>query len=734
MYSMNKFSGLLILKMIYMKCNQVLSAYTFVYQMNSLKFRKTFKSLSFLFVLMLVMPAWTPSLAKEPAETVFYVSPQGSDSNIGTSTNKAFASLQKARDVIRILKSNGGLKSPVTVYLMDGTYELSEPFILKTEDSGTEACPITYTAYNNGEVIISGGKKINSQWVNYKGNIMVCDIPEAQDGKWKFRQLFVNGKRMDRARTPNKGHYNLIYQTRNDLGRSTMKYRDGDIQNWNNLDEAEIVIFHSWNDSRLFIDKIDEAQRLVHFTGPIGRRLKAGVTSSGYSADSRTYANRYYVENILEALDYPGEWYLDTKSGKLYLYPTDDLVNSELRTPCVSQLLILQGNVEAREYVQHVNFEGLTFSDAAYSLPKEGIPTIKDVGDIYKPSAITFDGAKFCTFKNNCVRNVGTYAVEVTGDGNSITHNKIYDTGGGGVITASFGREANEITFNEIYDCGKIWFSACGVNVDDGGGYIANNLIHNISHTGVYGRHWASKTQEQERRNQEQRLTIEFNEIRDIGGVLNDNAGIFIRDSNIVINNNLIYNVSSFMYYEMMGQYNDKGVPGWGIYLGCESRGVTVSNNIVYNMNEGMHLLFGARHNTIENNIFADCLKRMIRYETKPAMPLTHNKFIRNIIYMNNPYAEIFNVGHDKDLPEESDDNVFYYPGGKTPLVGDSARVDPGSYATWLGLGYEKHSKVADPLFKDPANHNYDLLPTSPALQLGFKPIDISNVGLKTIE
>lgn len=688
---------------------------------------RTFKTFLFTLLVVTMTSSWSPPKALSEAEITFYISPEGSDSQSGTNMEQAFATLEKARDAIRTLKKNGGLKSPVTVYLGGGTYELSEPFILHIEDSGTEACPITYRAYNKEEVIISGGREIKGQWESFKGNIMVCTIPEARDGNWKFRQLFLNGKRMIRARTPDIDEYYRIAKADRRMDRNELPFIEGDIKKWKNLDEAEVVIFHSWNDSRLFISDIDEEERIVTFTGSIGRRLRGGATSSGYGG-TRTYANRYFVENILEGLDQPGEWYLDTHTGKLYLYPTDDLEASELRAPWLHPLIVLSGDAEMGDMVRYVGFSGLTFADVAYVLPEEGIPTIPDVGDIYRPAAIVFAGTKFCSFENNCIRNVGSYAMEVIGDANTITRNEIYDAGGGGVITRSFGKEPNVISYNHIHDCGKVWFSACGINVDDGGGVIAHNLIHDLPQTGVYSRHWATETQEQERWNQEQTLRIEYNEIHDLGSKINDCAGIFVRDSNIVINNNLIYNVYSYMYDEMKGLYNDQGVPGWGIYLGCETRYSKVENNVVYNTNEGMHILHGARHNLIMNNIFVNCLKRQIRYESNTPMP--GNRFLRNILYNTRPYSEIFNCGREHDHPEESDYNVFYYTGGKTPIIGDSARVDPDTYGSWLNRGYEKNSVIADPLFADPANHDYGLLPDSPALKLGFIPIKMDHVGL----
>ncbi len=56
------------------------------------------------------------------------------------------------------------------------------------------------------------------------------------------------------------------------------------------------------------------------------------------------------------------------------------------------------------------------------------------------------------------------------------------------------------------------------------------------------------------------------------------------------------------------------------------------------------------------------------------------------------------------------------------------------SYEAWrkaLGGRFDKHSVVADPLFVDPKKHDYRLRPGSPALKLGFKPIDTSRIGLK---
>ena len=44
-------------------------------------------------------------------------------------------------------------------------------------------------------------------------------------------------------------------------------------------------------------------------------------------------------------------------------------------------------------------------------------------------------------------------------------------------------------------------------------------------------------------------------------------------------------------------------------------------------------------------------------------------------------------------------------------------------------FGIEQHSVEADPQFRNPVQDDFHLPPDSPALKLGFQPIDISTIG-----
>jgi len=83
------------------------------------------------------------------------------------------------------------------------------------------------------------------------------------------------------------------------------------------------------------------------------------------------------------------------------------------------------------------------------------------------------------------------------------------------------------------------------------------------------------------------------------------------------------------------------------------------------------------------------------------------------------------------DRVAEADYNLFWKPGGKLAIKGGPAT---GSYEKWLTLlnrKFDQHSVVADPLFVDLAKRDFRLKPASPALELGFQPIDTREIGLK---
>jgi hypothetical protein len=642
---------------------------------------------------------------------IFYVAQDGNDAWSGKldspnadKTDGPFATIARAVEAIRQLKKDNTTSEALSIVLRDGIHFLDKPITLTQIDGGSNICPITYMAYPGEKPIISGGKKITGTWKTYKDQIMVCNISEVKEGKWKFNQLFVNGKRQTRARIPHDDYYYIEKA----VSPTSFQYKEDEFKRWQNLNEVEVVFFHSWNETRFIVSELDENERIVKFLDPKAMHVIGWEGTGG--------PNRYYIENIIEGLQQPGDWYLNTHTGDLYYWCIDDIDKLEIIAPVLNELIRLEGGLK-EQHIQNVIFRGITFAHTDWKLPENGYPDCGDVGDIVHPSAITWENARYCSMQDCCIRNVATYALEMTGYGNSVINCHIYDTGSGGIVSRNYNEERNVFMFNHIHNCGEVYPSAVAINIDDGGGTVSHNLIHDITQSGVYTRHWGTETQSTERANQEQGLLIEYNEIYNCCTRISDDGGLFVRDSNIIIRNNLIHDCYSY----------GGRCPGWGIYLGCETRDTIVENNIVYRADEVVHVWFSDRNIVMQNNIFIGGRLDQICYQNPSDRSHENIKTLRNIFYYTKP-SVLFALSHEKCLPAESDYNLYFCTAGELTISGISG---VSTFADWQAKGFDKNSVVANPLFVDPDNDDYSLRTDSPAFKLGFKPIDMSRVGIR---
>ena len=184
----------------------------------------------------------------------YYVSTRGNDQWSGRlpapnagGTDGPFATLTCDRDAVRGLKASCQIAGPVIVMVVGGTYYLSEPLVLESQDSGTADCPITYTAYPGDKPVLSGGRRITA-WESYQGQIMKSVLPEAKGGEWKFRQLFFNGERQIRARWPKRDENDPLYGgwafVEETINSSTFRYEsETKPHKWAKPEQAELSVF-----------------------------------------------------------------------------------------------------------------------------------------------------------------------------------------------------------------------------------------------------------------------------------------------------------------------------------------------------------------------------------------------------------------------------------------------------------------------------------------------------------
>jgi hypothetical protein len=275
-------------------------------------------------LLVVLAGAITPPMAQN--HEYLYVSTQGRDQWSGQlpapnaeGTDGPLATLAGARSVIRQQKAAGQFQGPVTVMVLGGTYFLDEPFVLEPEDTGTAEQPITYTAYPGHQPVLSGGRPVDG-WKPYQGNILQVQLPEAQGGRWKFRQLFFRGEPQVRARWPNRDPQDPLYGgwafiEAVDPERPTeFRFAEADSPRpWAKPEQAELHIFpwYCWVNDLIPVERVDTAARTIVLKRP--------------PPFDMTFlpGNRFYVENVLEELDQPGEWCLDWETGTLYFWPLE---------------------------------------------------------------------------------------------------------------------------------------------------------------------------------------------------------------------------------------------------------------------------------------------------------------------------------------------------------------------------------------------------------------------------
>ncbi len=139
---------------------------------------------------------------------------------------------------------------------------------------------------------------------------------------------------------------------------------------------------------------------------------------------------RYRLDNFFEALDQPGEWYLDRKTGVLSYWPLpgEDMTKAEVIAPVVvGDLMTLRG--EEGNPVEHLVFEGLSFQHADW----EGMADGQSVS--WARGAITTEWARDININDCEVAHVGSYGVWLgTGSQRCMLQRcEIHDLGAGGV-------------------------------------------------------------------------------------------------------------------------------------------------------------------------------------------------------------------------------------------------------------------------------------------------------------
>ena len=753
----------------------------------------------------------TSQLAAQNAKVPFadfYVSTVGNDKWSGklsepneARTDGPFATVNRAKKAVRLIKKD--LYRNIFVLIRGGEYQLSSTEVFTTLDSHYDSFQIVYKAYPSENPIFSSDQKITG-WqlaksvtnlpAKAKGKVFVAKMPEMPLGKERFYTLFDNGKLLTRARS--NGFEPTKVMTGGDGGgvdwkgmvnsdRNSLWFPSGMIKNWTNLSDIEIFVQPNvgYVTNYLTLSSVDEksgvAQTELPSTYPMGKIDKHLHAMDGGSCR---------VENVIDYLDSPGEWVVNTKEKLVYYWPENGSPG-DVTFPKLANYILVDGH-ESGGIVRNIAFKDLTFTRA-----ERDVISSKDIGlqhewDMWNKSnaMVQFRDVEYCELSNCRLTNSGSAGVrlDLHAQSNLIKNNLIDYVGGTGILLCGYGpgklnvNKSNRILNNQIHHCGEFYFQSNGIMLSQSGeNIIQNNKLHHLPYdaivlSGTRPMFFMLKGQNREQ----------------VGSLRTDE----IASEALYQDDTLKYNFNNFVYFSQWPKSSpyyhtrnnivednevflvmQKCFDGNAIYLSDVGDGNIIRRNYIHHLNGvGMQQAIRTdafiKNTTVAENVIYNCNGGGINlkyYENNAYNNIIAD--IHDIVYENSAgktnrmfigYFSIMDVFTRDKMPpytnctiqnnilyKVASHNTFYRQGsikGKlTELKLEECNIDKNLYFDvnladhgksavlyYRSRGADANSIIADPLFRDVKNGDFRLNENSPAYQLGFKDIDMRRIGI----
>ncbi len=685
-----------------------------------------FPCLCFLYLLSI------PSQAAQneaPTELTLYVAPSGDDSNPGDRQNP-LASLAGARDAVAAIIQEQGLPSGgITVYFADGIYSIEESVRFRAQDSGTADAPITYRAYEGHTPRFTGGVALDSNAfrpVTDRGilaripeeardHVRVLDLSDygVDPGQhfvrghsrnykpWLPRgpetpELILNDQPLTLARWPNEGftRFAEIIEAGSEPRRGArpedddyrlpvLGYDDPRMDRWATATDAWLHGYwgNEWSDQTIPIKSIVPEDRTI-----------ALAQASSYGIDRR---HRYFVFNLLEELDQPGEWYLDRKNMKLYLYPPAAIEDAEIMLTQLTSSLIELNNAA------HLVFKGLTFEGG-------------------RGAAIVVNNSEDTLFYRCRVRHFASDGMVIrNGKRNQIRSGHIHSIGATGISVGGGDAENLIAAEHTVENCHIHDFSRIrrtytpAIRVGGVGQRIAHNEIHDAPHMAL--------------RYSGNNHIFEYNVVYDIAKETGDVGGIYggrnWTSRGTIIRYNLFHSVAGL----------EGGHGAFPIYFDDAISSALVKGNIIHGTYHRAVVIGGGHHIEVINNLFLECeipvgLDARLLNWAKHNVPNLKSGLER---VANRPawleaYPELADILTREPHPSVPHNNVI-----KNNLFYRSGDLRVADEAHPYNVIENNLETERDPGFNDPENFDFSFPESSWIYNEipGFKPIPFHKIG-----
>jgi hypothetical protein len=604
-----------------------------------------------------------------------------------------------------------------TIEFVPGVWFLDAPLEIGPDDSGGPGHPLRITGTYRQPFVISPEGTVFSGCRRIEGwraakvrgiDVMVADVPDVDGRPWRFRELFVGGRRCVRARHPDTGCLAIEGVVPSDAakpwneGVASIRFAPKDLTKLDGASPGDLTLMSRWVESHCRIESFDAA------TGVVTLRDK-----TVFKPDPGDLG---YVESFA-ALDAPGEWWLDEAEKRVCYLPRrgEDLARDGAVAPVIPCLLRIVGEDAPSRRVHDIELSHLHFEGAEWWYPTSADPAAPRTSGspqaaIDVPAAIELCNAEDVSIRSCEVARCGTYGIAL-GRGckrDVISKTRLHDLGGGGIKIGETAipppaseTSENVVIWTTIEDVGRVFHSAVGIWIGQSpSNRLQYDVVRGLYYTGIsigwtwgYGAANAGGN------------VVEWCAIADVGKgaagdgpLLSDMGGIYTlgTQEGTVLRGNFIGEVAALRY------------GGWGIYFDEGTTHVEATENVVlHTTHGGFHQHYG-RENHVHHNLFAwgrDAQLQRTRPEEHLSFTFDHNVVAGG---SGEQFAGDLRDGHF-DFHEnvyEVDDAARARFAGKTFSDWQAAGLDRGSIVApvdlepAMGLGFDRQvrfGRVAPP-------------------------------------
>ena len=315
-----------------------------------------------------------------------WVSPTGNDNNKGT-REAPFQTIEKAVKQAREWRrlhnpeANGG----IYIHLTEGVYFQEKTLFLRPEDSGTAQSPTVIES--EGRAVISGGLQVTG-WKpladvdsrladSVRNKIWIAEAPRIGNRHLEFRQMWVNGKKAQRASQFADGVMERMLNF--NPQEQTITIPTPKVKGLEDASSLEMIVHQRWAIAILRVRSMEargdstivrfhEPENHLEFAHPWPQPVIGGEKGN----------SSFCLVNDLALLDEPGEWYQEYPSGRIYYYPreNEDMSQATVIAPALEKLVMVDGSLERP--IQHIQFRNVHFEHAAWNRPSyEGHVTLQ---------------------------------------------------------------------------------------------------------------------------------------------------------------------------------------------------------------------------------------------------------------------------------------------------------------------------------------------------------------------